>query len=96
MPMYEYHCEKCGHEEEVLQKFSDDPLTDCPQCGSKNSLHKKIFAAGFQLKGTGWYETDFKDKKPAHKSTSAAPVESKPAETETKTEKKAETKNDDK
>ena len=59
MPIYEYHCRSCGHELEVLQKVSDPPLTDCPQC-RQSSLEKKISAAGFRLKGSGWYETDFK------------------------------------
>lgn len=59
MPIYEYQCTECGHELESLQKMSDDPLTDCPECG-KSSLQKLISAAGFRLKGGGWYETDFK------------------------------------
>lgn len=59
MPIYEYECKSCGHELEVLQKFSDDLLTDCPDCKNP-ALNKKISAAGFQLKGSGWYETDFK------------------------------------
>lgn len=61
MPIYEYICEHCGKELEQLQKISDEPLRDCPHCG-KSSLRKKVSAAGFQLKGTGWYATDFKDK----------------------------------
>ncbi len=59
MPIYEYECQACGHSKEALQKISDDPLTDCPECG-KPELKKKISAAGFRLKGGGWYETDFK------------------------------------
>ena len=59
MPFYEYQCEKCGHEEEVLQKVSDKPLKKCPACG-KLSMKKKVSAAAFRLKGGGWYETDFK------------------------------------
>ena len=59
MPIYEYRCQACEHEVEVLQKLSDAPLTDCPECG-KPELKKKISAAGFRLKGGGWYETDFK------------------------------------
>ena len=59
MPFYEYRCEACGHELEALQKLSDAPLTDCPACG-KPDLKKLISAAGFRLKGGGWYETDFK------------------------------------
>jgi putative FmdB family regulatory protein len=69
MPFYEYRCEACGHELEALQKVSDDPLTDCPACGRPN-LKKLISAAGFRLKGGGWYETDFKggNKKNVHDS----------------------------
>jgi putative FmdB family regulatory protein len=59
MPIYEYQCQSCGHEHEALQKLSDQPLVHCPAC-SKPELMKKISAAGFRLKGTGWYETDFK------------------------------------
>ncbi len=59
MPIYEYRCEHCGHEMEALQKISDAPLVDCPACGQA-SLKKLISAAGFRLKGGGWYETDFK------------------------------------
>lgn len=59
MPIYEYRCSGCGHETEVLQKMSDAPLTDCPSCG-KSTLIKLISAAGFQLKGSGWYVTDFR------------------------------------
>lgn len=61
MPIYEYKCHHCGHILEKLQKISDAPLTDCPKC-EKPELRKKVSAAGFQLKGTGWYETDFKNK----------------------------------
>ncbi|RMG37501.1 MAG: zinc ribbon domain-containing protein [Gammaproteobacteria bacterium] len=66
MPFYEYRCENCGHELEAMQKVSDAPLRDCPECGQA-ALVKLISAAGFQLKGGGWYATDFKDKggKPA-------------------------------
>jgi putative FmdB family regulatory protein len=77
MPIYEYRCDSCGHEKEVLQRMSDKPLTKCPKCG-KRRFHKLVSAAGFQLKGTGWYATDFKNsgaKKPA---TQAGKPESKP------------------
>ena len=60
MPIYEYQCEACGHRLEAMQKMSEDPLRDCPACG-KPALQKLISAAGFQLKGSGWYVTDFKD-----------------------------------
>lgn len=59
MPIYEYQCESCEHKMEALQKISDDPLKDCPSC-NKPALKKIISAAGFRLKGSGWYETDFK------------------------------------
>jgi len=62
MPIYEYRCKACGRELEALQKMSDDPLTDCPQC-HQLALHKQISAAGFRLSGSGWYETDFKSGK---------------------------------
>ncbi|WP_376692623.1 FmdB family zinc ribbon protein [Wenzhouxiangella sp. EGI_FJ10409] len=59
MPIYEYRCQSCGHELEKLQKIADPPLVDCPECGAP-ALTKLISAAGFRLKGSGWYETDFK------------------------------------
>ena len=67
MPFYEYRCGSCGHEFEAMQKMSDAPLTDCPECAGAE-LVKLVSAAGFRLKGGGWYETDFKGgskKKPA-------------------------------
>ena len=65
MPIYEYRCAECGHQEEALQKVSEPPLSICPACG-KPKLQKLLSAAGFQLKGSGWYATDFKGaaKKP--------------------------------
>jgi|SRR5215471_21718194 len=60
MPIYEYRCAKCGYQGEFLQRLSEAPLTKCPECGKK-SLKKMVTAAGFQLKGTGWYATDFKN-----------------------------------
>jgi putative FmdB family regulatory protein len=59
MPIYEYECGSCGHRFEAIQKMSDPVLTDCPSCGL-SGLKKLMSAAGFQLKGTGWYATDFK------------------------------------
>ncbi|WP_332775104.1 FmdB family zinc ribbon protein [Polaromonas sp.] len=59
MPIYAYKCESCGHTKDVLQKISDAPLSDCPQCGAP-SFKKQVTAAGFQLKGSGWYVTDFR------------------------------------
>lgn len=77
MPIYEFQCQSCGHEEEVLQKFSDAPLTVCPAC-SKPEMIKKVSAAAFRLSGGGWYETDFKssDKK---KNLTESGTEKKPA-----------------
>ena len=59
MPIYAYKCESCGHAKDVLQKISDAPLTECPACG-KATFSKQLTAAGFQLKGSGWYATDFR------------------------------------
>ncbi len=60
MPIYEYRCRSCGFEKEYLQKLSDAPITECPSCG-KAEMGKLVSAAGFQLKGSGWYVTDFKN-----------------------------------
>ena len=62
MPIYEYACKACGFEKDVLQKLSDEPLTECPSC-EEQTFSKRISAAGFRLKGSGWYETDFKTGK---------------------------------
>lgn len=61
MPIYEYKCNNCGHEYELIQKMSDAPVTECEKC-HENSAQRLVSAPGFQLKGTGWYETDFKNK----------------------------------
>lgn len=73
MPIYEYRCEACGHQKEFLQRISDAPLTLCPECG-KPRFSKMLSAAGFHLKGTGWYATDFKNSgaKPAAKQDKTA------------------------
>lgn len=60
MPIYAYRCAACGHAKDVLQKLSDAPLTVCPACGAPR-FEKQVTAAGFQLKGSGWYVTDFRD-----------------------------------
>lgn len=80
MPIYEYRCESCGHDLEAMQKINDAALTDCPAC-HKPALRKRISAAGFQLKGSGWYATDFKGgKKSSEKSESGSgDAEAKPA-----------------
>jgi putative FmdB family regulatory protein len=97
MPIYEYRCEACGHQEEFLQKVSEPPLTQCPVC-RKNSFSKLLSAAGFQLKGSGWYATDFKNKsaKPAEKKADAKPdAKTDSTTTETKSEpKKTESKSE--
>ena len=84
MPIYAYRCNDCGFAKDVLQKMSDPLLTDCPSCG-KPEFKKQVTAAGFQLKGSGWYATDFKGgsggtSAPATDS-SAAPAASEPAKT---------------
>lgn len=61
MPIYEYRCTDCGFQDEFLQKVSEPPMTVCPSCGAE-SFKKLLSAAGFQLKGNGWYATDFKDR----------------------------------
>jgi putative FmdB family regulatory protein len=66
MPIYAYRCASCGHAKDVLQKLSDAPLTLCPSCGA-SAFSKQLTAAGFQLKGSGWYATDFKGDKAAKK-----------------------------
>lgn len=70
MPIYAYKCESCGHAKDVLQKISDAPLTDCPACGQA-SFSKQLTAAGFQLKGSGWYATDFRGSTSGAGGTSA-------------------------
>jgi len=70
MPIYAYKCESCGHAKDVLQKISDAPLTDCPACGQA-TFSKQLTAAGFQLKGSGWYATDFRGSTSGAGGTSA-------------------------
>jgi putative FmdB family regulatory protein len=90
MPIYEYACKQCGHELDALQKMSDEPLRECPACGEP-ALKRKISAPRFRLKGSGWYETDFKqdnrrnladggDGKPASDGGDKAPAADKPAD----------------
>ncbi|BEU95580.1 FmdB family transcriptional regulator [Acidovorax sp. DW039] len=85
MPIYAYKCGSCGHAKDVLQKISDAPLTTCPACGAE-AFSKQVTAAGFQLKGSGWYVTDFRggsggSSAPAteSKSDTSAPAASAPA-----------------
>ena len=84
MPIYEYRCEACGHQEEHLQKVSEPPVAVCPSCG-KASYKKLLSAAGFQLKGSGWYATDFKG---APRSPSAKAETKGDSKTESKTDSK--------
>ena len=80
MPIYAYRCERCGHAKDVLRKVSDPVLTVCPACGEP-TFRKQVTAAGFQLKGSGWYVTDFRGDKPSGKSTEAgADGDAKPAD----------------
>lgn len=80
MPIYDYCCEACGFRRDVLQKLSDAPLSTCPECGQA-AFKKQVTAAGFQLKGSGWYVTDFREgAKPADKKTTdPSPASSTPA-----------------
>jgi putative FmdB family regulatory protein len=92
MPIYAYRCERCGHAKDVIQKFSDAPLTACPECGA-DAFRKQLTAPAFQLKGSGWYVTDFRDNgrkaakpdaatadaKPDAKGDGAAPADAAPA-----------------
>ncbi len=90
MPIYEYACKNCDHTMDALQKMSDDPLLECPECG-KPALKRLISAPRFRLKGQGWYETDFKkdNQRNLAKGDTEAPVDSKgDTKKESKTEKK--------
>ncbi len=83
MPIYAYKCGSCGHAKDVLQKISDAPLTACPACGA-DTFSKQVTAAGFQLKGSGWYATDFRGgtaaaAAPAADSSASKPADSAPA-----------------
>ena len=86
MPIYEYRCRSCGFEKEYLQKLSDAPITDCPSCG-KAEMAKLVSAAGFQLKGSGWYATDFKNNGVAKKDGGAKKEDGKPQGSEPSGEK---------
>jgi putative FmdB family regulatory protein len=93
VPIYEYRCTNCGFEKEYLQRVSDPRVTECPSCG-QSTMVKQVTAAGFQLKGTGWYVTDFKNKstgKPAAADKKAG-VDGEGAKTDSKTESKSDSK----
>ena len=96
MPIYAYRCEDCGHAQDFLQKMSDPLIATCPACGSKG-FRKQLTAAGFQLKGGGWYVTDFRDggKKDAKKPAEAG-AEGKSADSSSASEGKSEGKSDSK
>ena len=105
MPIYAYKCESCGHAKDVLQKMSDAPLTDCPACAAI-TFKKQLTAAGFQLKGSGWYATDFKgggkssapegDKSDTAESGSGTSGEKKGGESKGSDSKSGESKSDSK
>jgi putative FmdB family regulatory protein len=103
MPFYEYECSKCGYRDEVLQKISDSPLKKCPACG-KSALKKLMSAPVFRLKGSGWYETDFKSDKDKQRNLAGAErdeqkADAKPAEGDAankSTEAKGDTKSEPK
>ena len=95
MPMYEYTCDSCGHNDTLLEKHDAAKIKDCPSCGEKQKFKRQLSAPSFQLKGTGWYVTDFKDsgkkksdEKPS-KESDTKPAEKK--EGDTKTETKSDT-----
>ena len=85
MPIYAYRCSACGHAKDVLQKLSDAPLTTCPSCGAE-TFSKQVTAAGFQLKGSGWYVTDFRGGSGGAAATGAAaasaPAAAEPAKSD--------------
>ena len=89
MPIYEYQCKSCGHELEKLQRMSDPALTDCPAC-NKSELKRLVSAAGFRLKGAGWYETDFKkgSKKNLHDSSESGGEPAKSKDSDSKSSAK--------
>ena len=91
MPIYEYECRKCGETHEILQKMSEGPKRKCPSCGAM-SLKKLVSAAAFQLKGTGWYVTDFRDKGKKKEKKG----DSKESSSSDKSESKSESKSDSK
>ena len=95
MPFYEYECPNCGYRDEVLQKINDKPLRKCPSCG-KNGLKKLMSAPVFRLKGSGWYETDFKSDKDNKRNLVGADKDEPKSETkaEAKAEAKTEAKSD--
>ena len=90
MPIYEYKCNTCDHQFEILQKINDVPAKTCPECNSHN-LRKLVSATAFKLKGTGWYETDFKTKKPKKDNNTAKKNKNDPKKTPEEAASKSET-----
>lgn len=80
MPIYEYECRSCHHHFDLMQKFDDAPATVCPEC-AQETVTKLVSAAGFQLKGTGWYATDFKNK--GNPPAASTPTKASPAKDST-------------
>jgi putative FmdB family regulatory protein len=91
MPIYEYECRKCGETHEILQKMSEGPKRKCPSCGAM-SLKKLVSAAAFQLKGTGWYVTDFRDKGKKKEKKTDGKDSSKTEKSDSKSESKSSSK----
>ena len=96
MPIYEYRCSSCGYQKEYLRKVSDPVLTVCPEC-NKSTFSKMLTAAGFQLKGSGWYATDFRNSRPAAKSANETKSDAKSdSKSDSKTESKSDAKTESK
>ena len=96
MPLYEYRCSSCGHQQEFLQKWSDAPLATCNACG-KDTFQKLLTAAGFKLKGSGWYATDFKNSGAKAPAANGAKADAKEAsKSEGKSDGKSESKSESK
>ena len=95
MPIYEYKCKNCEHQFEQLQKINDEPLSTCPEC-HKPELMKLVSNTSFQLKGTGWYATDFKDKKPKKEKAATETKDKAKATDKAETTKKTKTETKDK
>jgi len=93
MPTYEYQCQACGEQLDIMQKMSDPVLTDCPKCG-KSALQKLISASSFQLKGAGWYVTDYSNKSKQPAEASAKAESGADAKTDAKADTKTDTKTD--
>jgi len=87
MPFYEYECKQCGHQLEAMQKVNDTPLKKCPHCG-KSALQRLMSAPVFRLKGSGWYETDFKSDDEGKRNLADKPEEGKPADLKAVDDKK--------